>query len=249
MTYTRKARRGRTAAGSQGRVMPEGVVLVGGRGGSKDAAYAFADDIHAAAEGGDACGAVPRPLPSVHGWAFWDSIGRPRHVCAVLSSTVLPTARSPLLPPGSLTPDPPSPLYLSRPLSALYFGTLGGAYAACLLAPLLCCLAPHRHSLCERAREGEFVCLVISSSILCTRQPMVEQSELAFRLLCRRYGTTLAYTPMFHARLFLEDAVYRAEMFNSERDGSAAIGDRPVSPAAGRPLACTRALACAQCPP
>ena len=68
---------------------------------------------------------------------------------------------------------------------------------------------------------------------------MVEQSELAFRLLCRRYGTTLAYTPMFQARLFLEDAVYRGEMFNSERDGSAAIGDRPVSPAAGWPLACT----------
>ena len=103
MTYTRKARRSRTAAGSQGRVMPEGVVLVGGRGGSKDAAYAFADDIHAAAEGGqEAGGAVPRPLPSVHGWAFWDSIGRPRHVCAVSS----PSPPSSPLPP----PRPPSPL-------------------------------------------------------------------------------------------------------------------------------------------
>ena len=35
--------------------------------------------------------------------------------------------------------------------------------------------------------------------------------ELAFRLLCRKYGTTLAYTPMFHARLFLEDDNYRRE--------------------------------------
>ena len=113
--------------------MPEGVVLVGGRGGSKDAAYAFAADVHAEGE-------VPRPISSIHGWAFWESIGRPRHVCA----------------------------------------------------------------------------------------PMVEQSELAFRLLCRRYGTTLAYTPMFHARLFLEDAVYRAEMWSSACDGNATIGDRPL---------------------
>ena len=116
MTYTRKARRSRTAAGSQGRVMPEGVVLVGGRGGSKDAAYAFADDIHAAAEGGqEAGGAVPRPLPSVHGWAFWDSIGRPRHVCAVSS----PSPPSSPLPPPPLTRPSLSVSLNLRPLSSL----------------------------------------------------------------------------------------------------------------------------------
>ena len=110
-------------------------MLVAGRGGSKDAAYAFASDVAL-----ERSGTVPRPLTNIHGWAFWDAIGRPRHVCA----------------------------------------------------------------------------------------PMVEQSELSFRQLCRRYGTTLAFTPMFHARLFLEHADYRAEMFNPELDGNSAVGDRPL---------------------
>jgi hypothetical protein len=112
MPYNRKARRGRGANADGCSKMPEGVVLVGGKGGTKDAAYAFAADVSSP----DCEGAVPRPLASIHGWAFWDSIGRPKYVCA----------------------------------------------------------------------------------------PMVEQSELSFRQVCRRYGTTLAYTPMFHARLFLE---------------------------------------------
>jgi hypothetical protein len=35
------------------------------------------------------------------------------------------------------------------------------------------------------------------------------QSELPFRMLCRKYGATAAYTPMLHARLFGESAQYR----------------------------------------
>lgn len=52
--------------------------------------------------------------------------------------------------------------------------------------------------------------------------PMVDQSELPFRLLTRRYGAQLAYTPMLHSRLFAEDVRYR------ERNFSTCDDDRPL---------------------
>lgn len=56
--------------------------------------------------------------------------------------------------------------------------------------------------------------------------PMVDQSELAWRILLRRYGADLCYTPMFHAKLFATDEKYRAKMW-SEWDGRADL-DRPL---------------------
>jgi tRNA-dihydrouridine synthase 1 len=45
--------------------------------------------------------------------------------------------------------------------------------------------------------------------------PMVGGSELAFRMLCRRYGATLAYTPMINSNRFANDEEYRQEQFQT----------------------------------
>ncbi|KAE8721561.1 tRNA-dihydrouridine(16/17) synthase [Hibiscus syriacus] len=45
--------------------------------------------------------------------------------------------------------------------------------------------------------------------------PMVDNSELPFRMLCRKYGAEAAYTPMLHSRIFTENPKYRSEEFTT----------------------------------
>ncbi|PQQ15184.1 tRNA-dihydrouridine(16/17) synthase [Prunus yedoensis var. nudiflora] len=52
--------------------------------------------------------------------------------------------------------------------------------------------------------------------------PMVDNSELPFRMLCRKYGADAAYTPMLHSRIFTESEKYRDQEFTTCKE------DRPL---------------------
>jgi len=52
--------------------------------------------------------------------------------------------------------------------------------------------------------------------------PMVNQSDLAFRLLCRRHGADLCFTQMLHAQVFANQPSYRQDHFEIHPE------DRPL---------------------
>ena len=56
--------------------------------------------------------------------------------------------------------------------------------------------------------------------------PMVGASELPFRLLCRKYGAQLCYTPMMSSSQFADSDSYRVEYFGSSHQVH--VADHPV---------------------
>lgn len=64
--------------------------------------------------------------------------------------------------------------------------------------------------------------LIVIERILLQVAPMVDQSELSWRMLCRKYKAELCYSPMFHSTLFASDLKYRRDALQT------CPGDRPL---------------------
>jgi tRNA-dihydrouridine synthase 1 len=69
-------------------------------------------------------------------------------------------------------------------------------------------------------RPGKCDWIIPPHKYICA--PMVGASELAFRLLCRRYGCPMAYTPMISSTRFAQDEEYRKGEFQTNAQ------DRPL---------------------
>jgi len=89
--------------------------------------------------------------------------------------------------------------------------------------PLVKHVSPHRHLWLEKilpADEG-------TGTAALAVAPMVDQSDLPFRLLARKYGANLAYTPMIHSKLFTTSQNYREKFWTPGFSGHVK-GDYPL---------------------
>ena len=74
----------------------------------------------------------------------------------------------------------------------------------------------------EETRANAWVAWRAFGSPRLVLAPMVNQSELAFRLLAREHGAGLTYTPMLHSTLFATSETYRRDNFDEHPS------DRPL---------------------
>mmetsp|Transcript_5690 Transcript_5690/g.22318 ORF Transcript_5690/g.22318 Transcript_5690/m.22318 type:complete len:425 (-) Transcript_5690:104-1378(-) len=58
--------------------------------------------------------------------------------------------------------------------------------------------------------------------------PMVQQSELAFRLLCRRYGVNVAWTPMYYSKHFAKADKHGRSYRQTNYDGASPAETGPL---------------------
>ncbi|RIA95436.1 hypothetical protein C1645_816665 [Glomus cerebriforme] len=71
-------------------------------------------------------------------------------------------------------------------------------------------------SSCQKLQGYEFYQKVLGGAKL-VLAPMVDQSEYAWRILSRRYGAQVCYTPMIHAKMFCDEGnkQYRTDVWST----------------------------------
>src|SRR6266542_5141878 len=76
---------------------------------------------------------------------------------------------------------------------------------------------------CQKLQGYEFYQKVLGGARFILA-PMVDQSEYAWRILSRRYGAQVCYTPMIHAKMFCDESnkKYWSDVWSTGKD------DRPL---------------------
>ena len=117
-----------------------------------------------------------------------------------------PPPSQPLCPSDALPSSAPAPPPSPDPLELIFSAACAEGWTACLHAPAV---------LLERRRR--FLPLLRRTRLAAA--PMVGVSDLAFRLLCRRFGASICYTEMIDSQRLVQDSRYAARMLlTDERD-------------------------------
>ncbi|KAG7362117.1 dihydrouridine synthase domain containing protein [Nitzschia inconspicua] len=90
-------------------------------------------------------------------------------------------------------------------------------------------VAPSSFTRHQRVLDRKWLQKIVKNDVIYATAPMIEQSDTAFRILTRRYGANLCFTPMIHATTFLRKDSYRNKMLHFDRkDSTKEEMDRPL---------------------